>query len=256
MGAGASTGAGSAEYDDVDKWSKEHVGEQVAAIGTAFERYKEIAIANDVDGETLLDIADEDLQACGVDNAMHRKKILKKVKGLKANAESAPSFTTTPDEGERIDAAPQSPASAGLRRFSRTSNRAKLFMSYPRGEETTPFARWLKGKLEAEGYAVWMDEEGIRSGADFMQAIGEGIMSSDALVAVIDEKFCGSTYCNNELAMAQGNGCKLLPCLFRSMTFGAMPAGLQYMLASINCIAFPDPASDAAVLARVSTCAR
>ena len=63
MGAGASTGADSVEYDDVDKWSKEHVGEQVAAIGTAFEKYKEIVIDNDVDGETLLDIDDDDLEA-------------------------------------------------------------------------------------------------------------------------------------------------------------------------------------------------
>ena len=77
-------------------------------------------------------------------------------------------------------------------------------MSYPRGELTTPFARWLKGKLESEGYSVWMDEEGIQGGVDFMNAIGEAIRCSHGIVAVIDQKFCGSTYCNNELAMAQG----------------------------------------------------
>ena len=41
MGAGASTGAAvipSAE--DVGKWSKEEVGEQVASFGEAFEEYK------------------------------------------------------------------------------------------------------------------------------------------------------------------------------------------------------------------------
>ena len=35
------------------------------------------------------------------------------------------------------------------------------------------------------------------------QAIGTAIQSSDGIVAVIDAKFTRSTYCNNELAMAQ-----------------------------------------------------
>ena len=89
-----------------------------------------------------------------------------------------------------------------------------------------------------------MDEEGIGGGVDFMNAIGEAIKSSRGLVAVIDEKFCGSTYCNNELAMAQGNGLQLFPILFRDIRFDALPAGLQYMLASINVIPFPHATSD------------
>ena len=35
-------------------------------------------------------------------------------------------------------------------------------MSYPRGEETTPFAKQLKAFLESRGFEVWMDEEGIK----------------------------------------------------------------------------------------------
>ena len=79
MGAGASTSAGSGlSFDDVSKWSKEDVGEQVAAIGEAFEKYKQVAIANDVDGETLLGLDDDDFEECGV-SKMHRKKIRMKL---------------------------------------------------------------------------------------------------------------------------------------------------------------------------------
>ena len=117
--------------------------------------------------------------------------------------------------------------------------------SYPRGDETTPFARKLKAYLEQRGFAVWMDEQGISAGVDFMSAIGSAIKASRGLVAVIDEKFCGSTYCNNELAMAQGCGLQLFPIFFRGMEFDALPDGLHYMLASINVIPFPAEASDA-----------
>ena len=127
----------------------------------------------------------------------------------------------------------------------------QLFMSYLRGEETTPFAHELKLFLEQNGFDVWMDVEGIQGGADFMSAIGDAIMASQGMVAIIDEKFCGSTYCNNELAMAQGNGLQLFPILFRGMSFDAMPNGLKYMLASINVIPFPDAASDAAGMVKM-----
>ena len=60
---------------------------------------------------------------------------------------------------------PADNAAAAARRYSQEeSTGSELFMSYPRGELTTPFARWLKDKLEPEGYSVWMDEEGIQGG--------------------------------------------------------------------------------------------
>ena len=89
MGAGASASAARPSFEDVSQWSKEDVGEHVAAIGEAFEPYKDIAIKNDIDGETLLDIDDEDLEAFGIALKPHRKKIMKKVGDLKAGAASA-----------------------------------------------------------------------------------------------------------------------------------------------------------------------
>ena len=45
--------------------------------------------------------------------------------------------------------------------------------TYARGDESTPFARRLKAYLEEHGFDVWMDEEGIAGGVDFMSAIGK-----------------------------------------------------------------------------------
>jgi hypothetical protein len=89
-----------------------------------------------------------------------------------------------------------------------------------------------------------MDEDGIAGGADFTDAIGEAIEASSAVVAVIDAKFAKSTYCFNELVMAQGRKCQIFPIMFREMTFDDFPSELTYMLASTNCIPFPDEASD------------
>ena len=77
MGAGASAAAeDSSTVDDIGKWSKEEVGEKVAAIGEAFEKYKDIVVANGIDGATMLDLDDNDLKAHGVALKPHRKKIL------------------------------------------------------------------------------------------------------------------------------------------------------------------------------------
>ena len=78
MGAGASTGAAvTLSAEDVGKWSKEEVGEQIASFGEAFEGYKAIVIKEGIDGATLLDVDDEDLEAYGVTKRPHRKRILK-----------------------------------------------------------------------------------------------------------------------------------------------------------------------------------
>ena len=89
MGSGASTGAAAAvgpSVDDVGKWSEEEVGQQVASLGKAFEPYRQLAVDNGVDGDMLLDVDDEELEGYGINNKGHRKKILKKVEGIRAAA--------------------------------------------------------------------------------------------------------------------------------------------------------------------------
>ena len=136
----------------------------------------------------------------GVTKKMHRKRLLRMIDETKcAPIASAPAAEATgggcaiSPATDVTDAAVATGAiSAASRRFSEPSAATKLFMSYPRGDETTPFARKLKAALEANGFVVWMDEEGIAGGADFMNAIGDAIKASQAVIAVIDQKFCGS----------------------------------------------------------------
>ena len=66
MGAGASADAPSFHDIDISKWSKEQVADEVAGLGTAFEEYKEMVIANNIDGKTLAILTSEDLEELGV----------------------------------------------------------------------------------------------------------------------------------------------------------------------------------------------
>ena len=56
----------------------------------------------------------------------------------------------------------------------------------------------IKTFLEERDCNVWMDEDGIAGGVDFMKAIGDAIKASQGIVAIINHKFCSSTYCNKE----------------------------------------------------------
>ena len=160
MGAGASTGAPLSDDIDISKWSKEQVAEEVAGLGTAFQEYKEMVLANDIDGKTLAILTSEDLEGAGMEKSLHRKKILAKVEELSSSqAAIKPPTASTATSGAQGN---------------------KLFLSYARGDESTPFARRLKAYLEEHGFDVWMDEEGIAGGVDFMSAIGKSPMRHPA----------------------------------------------------------------------------
>ena len=87
-----------------------------------------------------------------------------------------------------------------------------------------------------------MDENNIHSGADWMAAIGNAIEESTFMVCVLDSKFPTSTYCCNELVMAQSCGLKLFPLIFRGQTFQQLPAGLRCALFA-SCIQLHPAAS-------------
>ena len=161
MGAGASTNAPSFDAIDISKWSKEQVADEVAGVGTAFEEYKEMVIANDIDGKTLAILTSEDLEELGVGKGIHRKQILAKVEELNGT------------QATIKRSKPAAAAAAIAARAAAQGGNNKLFLSYARGDESTAFARKLKDFLEEHGFEVWMDEEGIQGGADFMSAIGK-----------------------------------------------------------------------------------
>ena len=107
------------------------------------------------------------------------------------------------------------------------------------------FARWLKENLEDSGFSVFFDEEGIAKDVDSQSATGNAIKACDGLVAIINPVFVESPFCNNEVAMAQGNGLQLFPILFRGMRVELLPTGLRQLLGSTTCIPFAHPKTDA-----------
>ena len=170
MGAGASTDAPSFDDIDISKWSKEQVADEVAGLGTAFEEYKEMVIDNNIDGKTLVILTSKDLEELGVGKGIHRKQILAKVEELNGTKAAIKRSK------------PAAAAAAIAARAAAQGDNNKLFLSYARGDESTPFARRLKAFLEEHGFEVWMDEEGIAGGVDFMSAIGKSPSSRPAFV--------------------------------------------------------------------------
>ena len=61
-----------------------------------------------------------------------------------------------------------------------------LFLSYSRGHFSTPFANWLKTKLEQRGFVVWMDASPYPGrSADLLLKC-----KADLFVALIDTRYC------------------------------------------------------------------
>ena len=89
------------------------------------------------------------------------------------------------------------------------SHGVKLFLSYGRGE-STEFTRWLSTRLTENGFQCWMDEIDIPSASMWQSKIAEGIVSCDALVAVLNKKYVDSIYCCNELVSATPLLCGVL----------------------------------------------
>ena len=161
MGAGAST---TNEDVDITKWSTEEVAKEVVGLGKAFEEYEQLVIANKIDGEMLATLTNKDLEEAGIAKGLHRKQIVSKVERI----------TSIHAAIQESIAANSEAAKAALAAKTETEvKNNKLFLSYARGDESTPFARRLKAYLEEHGFDVWMDEEGIAGGVDFMGAIGK-----------------------------------------------------------------------------------
>ena len=182
MGAGASAEAPSCDDIDMSKWSKEEVAEEVVGMGTAFEGYKEMVLDNNIDGKTLGILTSDDLESVGMAKCLHRKQILAKVDELSNNQAAM--------KRSKPAAAAAAVAAAVAARSAAQGN--KIFLSYARGDESTPFARRLKAFMEEHGFEVWMDEEGIAGGADFMGAIGKNPQPPPPYCAMCSLRACFS----------------------------------------------------------------
>jgi len=119
-----------------------------------------------------------------------------------------------------------------------------LFISYGRGETTTPFAQWLRRKLELAGFHVWLDATSIQGGSDWQKAIADGILGCDIVIALLDAKFTRSTFCRDEVTLAKAEQKKIFPVLLRKFGFDQLPVELRLMLATTNVMRFQGAETD------------
>ena len=108
-----------ADFSTLDKHG---VAAALAAVGDAYKPYCEASLKNGIDGDTALDLDDEDLQEYGVASRAHRKALLKKLKKLgQAPPDALPKYIVGMEHG-------------GARAF---------WASYSEGKATMPWSQFV-----------------------------------------------------------------------------------------------------------------
>lgn len=102
-----------------------------------------------------------------------------------------------------------------------------VFISYAHVDVEIAIA--IQGRLEAEGFAVWIDEGALRAGDSLFEKITTAIHANEFVVALITEASVDSKWCQHEIhtAMTSGlnrEGVKLLPVRFGEV---AIPPTLE-----------------------------
>ena len=88
-----------------------------------------------------------------------------------------------------------------------------LFISYARRD--AEFAQKLNAGLHDRGVATWIDELGIRSGADWPDRIATAIEDCTAMLIVLTPDSMNSKWVRRELEFADARDKKILPLLHR-----------------------------------------
>ena len=102
-----------------------------------------------------------------------------------------------------------------------------VFISY--AHEDVEVATAIQDRLEADGFAVWIDEGALRAGDSLFERITTAIHANEFVVALITEASVDSRWCQHEIhtAMTSGlnrEGVKLLPVRFGEV---AIPVTLE-----------------------------
>jgi hypothetical protein len=122
--------------------------------------------------------------------------------------------------------------------------RYDVFISYRHGARDTAFARQLLVSLEADGYAVAIDERDFPANASFLQEMERCIRQSRFTVAVISARYFDSDNTQEEATISKvldmnERKRRLIPLIIEAV---AMPAWL-YGIVGVN-FTMPDPLID------------
>lgn len=87
-----------------------------------------------------------------------------------------------------------------------------VFISYGR-PDSKQFAKNLKDRLIALGYAVWFDFEDIPLGVDYQKQVDDGIEKADNFVFIISPHAVNSRHCATELQLALKYNKRIIPLM-------------------------------------------
>lgn len=110
-----------------------------------------------------------------------------------------------------------------------------VFISYK--HEDHAFANKLIHQVQVAGFRVWIDNEQLRAGENWREAINDAIRDSFALILIITPEARLSEYVTYEWAFAQGAGVKVIPIMLRETPF------LHPQLDVLQYLEFTDTAS-------------
>src|ERR1700682_4529288 len=101
-----------------------------------------------------------------------------------------------------------------------TSQQFDVFLSYKREDEA--WTKQLALDLESRGVRVWRDQEEIRPGDEYPDALENGLRSSKALALVVTPESLKASWVRWEyeraISLAAGDPLRVIPLLLREAT--------------------------------------
>ncbi len=104
---------------------------------------------------------------------------------------------------------------------------AHVFISYAHADAN--FIKDLKLQLQDAGFDVWIDEDRLKAGENWRQAIDDAIQQSNILIVVISPEAYESKYVTYEWAYASGIGIPIIPILLKTSALHPRLEILQYI---------------------------
>ncbi|KAI8504908.1 hypothetical protein Bbelb_170170 [Branchiostoma belcheri] len=104
------------------------------------------------------------------------------------------------------------------------------------------FMRKMRGSLESAGISVWVDEQGLGAGVDFLNKIGHAIVEAKVFLSLLSPNSVTSKYCKDELALAYISNKPIFPVAMatRDGLRKGMDFGMQLTLAPMEWVDFSD----------------
>ncbi|XP_075248567.1 uncharacterized protein LOC142341484 isoform X2 [Convolutriloba macropyga] len=75
-----------------------------------------------------------------------------------------------------------------------------VMISY--SHEDTDLMRLIKETLKSNGLTVWVDEDGLNAGVDFLSKIGQAVVECHTFLSIVTQASVSSKYCKDEVNLA------------------------------------------------------